>query len=203
MQKQQSAGTPRDRLLAAAVACLQDKGYAHTSARDLATASGTHLASIGYHFGGKEALLNAALAECFRAWSERVEQAVSAAPGADPREQLKLALAAMIDAFDEMRPAIVGCIEAFPPALRSAELRTQLTVHLAETRKTGAALISWCCAEAGVDLSVPAEIMASVLIALTEGLMLQWLLDPAATPSADQVLQALGALASFIAPHPQ
>ncbi|TQK42497.1 TetR family transcriptional regulator [Streptomyces sp. SLBN-118] len=199
----QPSESPRERLLAAAVTCLQEKGYAHTTARDLATVSGTHLASIGYHFGSKEALLNAALAECFRTWTRRVEQAVSAAPAASPREQLKLALTAMIDVFDEMRPTIIGCVESFPPALRSAELRTQLAAHLAETRKSGAALITWSCTEAGLDLPVPAEVMASILIALSEGLMLQWLLDPVGTPTADQVLQALGALAPFLAPDPR
>ncbi|MGW3149651.1 TetR/AcrR family transcriptional regulator [Streptomyces sp. NPDC001177] len=200
---QQSSESPREKLLAAAVSCLQDKGYAHTTARDLATASGTHLASIGYHFGSKEALLNVALAECFRTWTARVEQAVSAAPAAGPRDRLKVALTAMIDVFDEMRPAIVGCVEAFPPALRSTELRTQLAAHLAETRKSGAALITWSCAEAGLELPVPAEVMASILIALSEGLMLQWLLDPAATPTADQVLRTLGALAPFLASDQQ
>ncbi|MEU1405611.1 TetR family transcriptional regulator C-terminal domain-containing protein [Streptomyces sp. NPDC005728] len=130
-------------------------------------------------------------------------QAVSAAPAASPRDQLKLALTAVIDAFGEMRPAIIGCVEAFPPALRSAALRTQLAVHLAETRQSGAALITWSRAEAGLALPVPAEVMASILVALSEGLMLQWLLDPAGTPTADQALQALGALAPFLAPDPQ
>jgi hypothetical protein len=42
------------------------RGYARTTARDLAAESGANLASIGYHFGSKEALLNEALAEGMR-----------------------------------------------------------------------------------------------------------------------------------------
>ena len=39
----------KEDLLAGAVACLREKGYAHTTARDIVAASGTNLASIGYH----------------------------------------------------------------------------------------------------------------------------------------------------------
>ena len=37
----------REDLLAGAVQCLREKGYAHTTARDIVAASGTNLASIG------------------------------------------------------------------------------------------------------------------------------------------------------------
>src|SRR5581483_4854381 len=76
MTSERPTGSHRDRLLAAALTCLQDRGYAHTTARDLVAASGTNLRSIGYHFGSKEALLDEALGECFRIWTSRVEQAV-------------------------------------------------------------------------------------------------------------------------------
>jgi AcrR family transcriptional regulator len=36
-------------------------GYARTTARDIVAASGTNLASIGYHYGSTQALLNAAV----------------------------------------------------------------------------------------------------------------------------------------------
>ena len=55
----------RDQLVKGAIKCLQTKGYARTTARDIATASGANLASIGYHFGSKEALLNEAMIRLF------------------------------------------------------------------------------------------------------------------------------------------
>ena len=51
----------KDDLLDGAKRCLYEKGYARTTARDIVAASGTNLASIGYHYGSKENLLNAAL----------------------------------------------------------------------------------------------------------------------------------------------
>src|SRR6185436_12372418 len=46
--------------------------YARTTARDIVAASGTNLASIGYHYGSKEALLNQALIEATGDWGEEM-----------------------------------------------------------------------------------------------------------------------------------
>ena len=53
----------RERLLAGAKRCLYERGYSRTTARDMVEAAGTNVASIGYHSGWKEALLNAATME--------------------------------------------------------------------------------------------------------------------------------------------
>lgn len=65
-------------LLAAARTCLLNKGYADTSVRDLIGESGTNLASINYHFGSKEALLNQALFDLNGEWGELLFGAVAA-----------------------------------------------------------------------------------------------------------------------------
>lgn len=57
----------RELLLEAAIESLQTNGYARTS-RDLVALSGTSPASIGYHFGSKEHLLNVAVTEAFQRW---------------------------------------------------------------------------------------------------------------------------------------
>ena len=60
----------RERLLQGASRCLQEKGYAETTARDIAAASGANLRSIGYHFGSTKSLLLAAISLNFRRWLE-------------------------------------------------------------------------------------------------------------------------------------
>ncbi|MFE3187699.1 helix-turn-helix domain-containing protein [Nocardia sp. NPDC059240] len=57
--------------LAGARECLFGKGYARTTVRDIATASGVSMAAVGHHFGSKEALLTAALGEATREWGWR------------------------------------------------------------------------------------------------------------------------------------
>lgn len=60
----------REDLLEGAKRCLLEKGYARTTARDIVAASGTNLASIGYHYGSKEALLNLAFLKVTEEWGE-------------------------------------------------------------------------------------------------------------------------------------
>ena len=51
----------REDLLESARRCIVEKGYARTTARDIAGGAGVSLAAIGYHFGSKEALMTEAL----------------------------------------------------------------------------------------------------------------------------------------------
>jgi AcrR family transcriptional regulator len=191
----------REKLLAGALVCLRDKGYAHTTARDLVAASGTNLKSIGYHFGGKEALLDEALGQCFRAWTTHVERAVfDPFTAQNPRDFLERALAALIDAFEEMRPIIVSCVEAYAPALRSAVLRDKLAAGYAESRRAGVDMVRRACADLGIDPPFDPDALVSVLIAISDGLMLQWLVDPDSTPDARRVLDVLAGLSVLATP---
>ncbi|MET7423907.1 TetR/AcrR family transcriptional regulator [Dactylosporangium sp. NPDC005555] len=66
----------KEKLLDGALQCLLDKGYARTTARDVASAAGVSLAAIGYHFGTTDALLNAALDQALEAWGGALEAAL-------------------------------------------------------------------------------------------------------------------------------
>src|SRR5262252_2857415 len=69
----------REALLAGAKRCLIEKGYAATTARDIAAASGVSLAAIGYHFGSKDALLNQAVFESIGEWGQDLQDTLAAA----------------------------------------------------------------------------------------------------------------------------
>ncbi|MEU6785825.1 TetR family transcriptional regulator C-terminal domain-containing protein [Nonomuraea angiospora] len=193
------AGGYRERLLAGAVSCLQEKGYARTTARDLVAASGTNLASIGYHFGGKDALLNEALAEFFDQWIAQVERAMFGSEPGSAREMLERAMTELVDRFSELRPQLVVFVEGYPAALRESVLRERLAESYARCRRAGADMVRRAVAQFDIELPVAPEVLVSVLVAITDGLLLQWLLDPAATPDARQVVDSLAALSSLIA----
>ncbi len=182
----------REKLLRAALTCLRDKGYARTTARDLVAASGTNLASIGYHFGGKDALLNEAIAGGFRAWTAEIERTTFAEDDATGPERLERSLAAMIDRFEELRPFLVSFVEAFPQAVRSPELRTRMAQAYEEARTAGAEMVLRAVDAGGMAFPREhAETLSSLVTAVGDGLMLQWLLDPDRVPSSRQVMEAL------------
>lgn len=117
-----------------------------------------------------------------------------------PRVQLESALSAVIDSFEELRPLVIACVEAIPPAIRSTVLRERLAVGYARGRDSGNQMLTRAFAEHGVGLPAALTALPSVIIALCDGLMLQWLVDPTSTPSAAETMDALAALAPLLAP---
>src|SRR5205823_5298453 len=102
----------REQLVKGAIKCLRTKGYAHTTARDIAAASGANLASIGYHFGSKEALLNEAMIRLFSRRNWRIGDATFAGKDATPLERMRTLFAAADAVFAAPRPLFISFVEA-------------------------------------------------------------------------------------------
>src|SRR4051812_29360023 len=80
----------REKLLDGALQCLLEKGYAATTARDIAGAAGVSLAAINYHFRTTEALLNEALQRALEQWGDEMERALrGAADVQNPAERFE------------------------------------------------------------------------------------------------------------------
>jgi AcrR family transcriptional regulator len=189
----------RARLLEAAILCLQEKGYARTTARDLVAASDTNLASIGYHFGSKEKLLNLAVAEAFQRWLKPLI-ALAAEPGpATPLERLQRSLAGVIETLDENRPLIAACLEAWAQMARSEELAAEMRASYDDFHRTIAATTKEAFAAVGAE-DVDVDPLAALIIALFDGLLVQWQLDPSWALSAERLASAAqGALTGLVA----
>jgi AcrR family transcriptional regulator len=97
----------KEKLLDGALACLLDKGYARTTARDVASAAGVSLAAIGYHFGTTDALLHAALDQALERWGAALETALRGAtePAADPADRFVAVWTRIIESV-EAQPAL-------------------------------------------------------------------------------------------------
>lgn len=178
----------REALLAAARRCLLERGYTRTTARDLVAASGTNLASIGYHFGSKEALLHGALQQCFDEYIDQVARIVFADPGATPLQRVQASWEALVSMSEQYRPLMVAFFEALAQAERVPQLKAQLAECYERLRATVAGMVRTAVA----DLPEPVvRQVASFLIAVYDGLQLQWLLDPQRAPDPGQLMAAL------------
>jgi AcrR family transcriptional regulator len=187
------AGGHREALLDAAKRLLRERGYANTTARDLVASSGTNLGSIGYHFGSKEALLNEALAELFADWTRRLTDASRAEPDAGPLEQAAASWIELLAAMPESRPLLQAFVDSLGPATRSPELREQLAGHYRESRRVVAQTVADALGPAAVSQGADPNVIASFFIAIADGLVIQFLLDPAACPTGEQLVAVLGA----------
>ncbi|MGE5283154.1 MAG: TetR/AcrR family transcriptional regulator [Chloroflexota bacterium] len=189
----------RERLLEAAIQCLQEQGYARTTARDLVAASGTNLASIGYHFGSKEGLLNVAVAEAFQRWLKPLV-ALAAEPGpATPLERLQRGMAGVADSLEENRELVAAALEAWAQLPRSEHLRATMKAGYEDFHRAIAATVRDAFAETGAS-EVDADALATLIIALFDGLLVRWALDPADPPDVERLAAAAqGALAVLAA----
>jgi AcrR family transcriptional regulator len=180
----------RDQLLEGAVQCLKTKGYARTTARDIAAAADANLASIGYHFGSKEALLNQAVVHISNEALRRSAEAAFAAEADTPLGRMAASWVAMLDSFAGDEGSLRVFFEAASQSQATPELHETMAAQYRRQRDDIAEMVR---ATLGADSEADLRVVASFLIAVYDGFALQWLLDPKDTPSGEQLTSALGA----------
>jgi len=190
----------RDQLLAAARRLLEERGYAHITTRELVAASDTNLASIGYHFGSKAALLNAALDACFQDYAGQLASLVMAEPQATPLQRAAATWVTTLEQMPERRTILQAYVEALAQALRSPQLRGQLAEHYRRARIMVAELVAVSLGEGSDPADPRCSAVATLVIAACDGLALQWLLDPDGAPSADDLAAGLAAVVAASVP---
>lgn len=195
--------TNRESLLEAALVALQEKGYAETTARDVARGAGVSLGAIGYHYGSTQDLLDAALAEGVRRWFEPLI-GLLAQPLAPSLTLAQLApmLDGLADTLNGHRPLVIGYFEALLRAERSPALRTSLATdfHALRTALTGA-LADLLSRQPAAGVPDP-QTAASLLMATIDGLIIQWLLDPTKLPTGQLIVDTLHRAAALVAIDP-
>jgi AcrR family transcriptional regulator len=185
----------RAALLEGAIECIQNKGYTRTTARDIVAAAGSHLPSINYYYGSKDALMDEALVESAHRWLVLLTSVAAETSSRDPWEWLEAVGTQLLRASDENRPLLVAFLEARAQAERSEELRRRLAQEIEDYRLAIIRLAEPLLPpEATADASVP-EGFATLLLALAEGLMTMRLLDPERSPAWEDVLRSAQLLA--------
>ncbi|MBV9381723.1 MAG: TetR/AcrR family transcriptional regulator [Streptosporangiaceae bacterium] len=185
----------REELLAAAKRCLIEKGYARTTARDIAAASGVSLAAIGYHFGSKDALMNQAVYESIGDWSEEVRHALAAEGtlGAEPLQRFESIMGRTIDSFGGSgRGLWAAQLELMSLLGHNDELRAFLAGVQHDAAMGLAELFL------GIDPARDAEsarMAGAVLHALFIGVLVKWFMDPKQALSAHELAEGVRIIA--------
>ena len=169
---------------------MRESGRGDITARDLVAASDTNLGSISYHFGSKDALLDEAAKLVFEEWAQTVARTIGADPDAPPARRLARSLELILDDFDAMRPYFLGFIQIVAGSERSPKTREQLVAHYRKQRDTVTEMIAESLGD-GIDPE-DARHIASLLMSVSDGLMLQSLIDPDSAPTGRQLTLALG-----------
>src|SRR5262249_20459715 len=188
----------REALLAGAKRCLIEKGYARTTARDIAASSGVSLAAIGYHYGSKDALMNQAIYELIGEWGEQVERALSAEGtlGAAPPRRFRSVMEQTIESFNGPERGLwTAQLELMGAVEHNEELRTFLAGVQRDAAMGLADLFL------GIEPDQDPEVTrkaGSVLHALLIGIIVKWFMDPKQALSARELTDGLRIIAEHM-----
>jgi AcrR family transcriptional regulator len=185
----------REDLLAGAKRCLIEKGYARTTARDIAAASGVSLAAIGYHFGSKDALMNQAVFESVGEWADELQKILTAQGAADVSQlqRFELIMRQILHAFAGPDR---GLWTAQLELLALAQHNYELHAFLASIQGFAASGL----AELFLGINpehdpASARSAGAVLHAFFIGLIAKYYLDPDGAPSASELADGMRVVA--------
>ncbi|GGW74572.1 TetR family transcriptional regulator [Streptomyces lucensis JCM 4490] len=177
----------REDLLEGAKSCLLEKGFARTTARDIVKASGTNLASIGYHYGSKDALL----AQAYVALVEGMSGAFDAGAGPEGApgslERFRWVWSRIADTMREP-----GSVWRLSMEVMTIEL-PGVRAHLAAAqREGGRGLVALLMGMPEEEVSdEAADTLGRFYLTLMTGLIAQWTFDPETAPDGEALTEGL------------
>jgi AcrR family transcriptional regulator len=183
----------REDLLEGAKRCLLEKGFLRTTARDIVKESGTNLASIGYHYGSKDALLAQAYVALVETTGHRFDPggagdgSLAKRPGS--LERFHEVWTHIVNAVGESRAIWMLSFELIVQGDRMPEVRRMLVEAEEQGRSGLLPLFN----------GVPEEEQGKDVIdtegrfyqTLLQGLMVQWLFNPETATDATQLTEGL------------
>jgi AcrR family transcriptional regulator len=183
----------KEDLLAGAKKCLREIGYAKTTARDIVAASGTNLASIGYHFGSKEALMTQAIIEMLGEWGEGFNLPPDDGTSSYA-QRFERHWHAISETIRHDPQLAIASFENAATAARMPELKAIISVGQEAARDGFAEDFASHDADEATQRAV-----GSLMLAVTSGVISQFLIDPAKTPSSQDIVKAFRYIADAFA----
>ncbi|OEJ33868.1 TetR/AcrR family transcriptional regulator [Streptomyces subrutilus] len=189
----------REDLLEGAKKCLVEKGFVRTTARDVVQASGANLASIGYHYGSKDALLGQAFTALTQELGEVFQDGLEGEGGS--LERFRAVWEGLLAHRETAGPVWSASLEVALAGDRMPQLRELLAASQAEGRRDLVAMLTGTPREEVTERE--ARTLGSFYQALLNGLMVQWLLDPKSAVGAEEFTEGMRAAAAALArPEP-
>ncbi|CAM5589872.1 TetR family transcriptional regulator [Streptomyces avidinii] len=168
-------------MLEGAKKCLVEKGFVRTTARDIVKASGANLASIGYHYGSKDALMTEAFIAVVQEWGDQFSAGMQGEGGS--LERFRSVWDGVHAGHERSGPIWAASMEIALTRDGLPELRELLAASQGEGRKGLASMFTGVPEEELGEEDL--RTTGAFYQALLNGFMLQWLFDPAsaATPA--------------------
>jgi AcrR family transcriptional regulator len=179
LTREESRARTRARLLESAAILFAERGFYGTSVEDIAERAGFSRGAFYSNFEHKADLFLALLDERLGSELQALEETLAGEDGQ----------AAFLDLLrqgggrrSEPREWTLLLAEFWLHVMRHPELAPKLAARQQAMRAAVARLVERHCTQLGITLPVPATELASVMLAVDDGLKLQEDLDPTAVP---------------------
>ncbi|MFI6146296.1 TetR/AcrR family transcriptional regulator [Streptomyces sp. NPDC051109] len=177
----------REDLLEGAKKCLAEKGFVRTTARDIVNASGANLASIGYHYGSKDALLTQAFIAMVEEWGDSFTPDVTGEGGS--LERFRSVWDGMIGQRDRAAPVWAASLEIAMNRDRLPELREMVVSSEGEGRKGLTEMFTGIPEGQLEERDI--RTLGGLYQALVAGMMVQWLYSPENAVTAEELTEGM------------
>ncbi|MEV0985764.1 TetR/AcrR family transcriptional regulator [Streptomyces sp. NPDC049949] len=177
----------REDLLEGAKKCLAEKGFVRTTARDIVSASGANLASIGYHYGSKDALLSQAFISMAEEWGDSFKPDVTGEGGS--LERFRSVWDGMIGQRDQAAAMWTASLEIAMNRDRLPELREMVVSSEGEGRKGLTEMFTGIPEGQLEERDV--RTLGGLYQVLVAGMMVQWLYNPENAVTAEELTEGM------------
>ena len=175
LTRAEAKGRTRERLLDAAAQTFARKGYAGATVEEIAEAAGYTIGALYAHFGGKQELF----LELMSSRASRRRTAVAEILGADDGRDPVDALAEFLERTGSPDPDVMALwAEFWLYAVRNPDAMGALIAQRREQVDALAGLVSAAMERRGAPPGVSARAVATVALAMFQGLMRQRRIDP-------------------------
>ena len=174
MSKQDVAAERKEQIVRATVECITKHGYHNFSMQDVARTAGVSKGIIHYYFLNKDELMMCVLDKV----AGDIERVLSEEMGSitDPWRRMEIFIEVCFDIVRSTKEYYQVNMDFWTQINQKEEIRKVIAAHYAKFREAAAVVV-----QDGVDKGafkkVDASAYASYVIAVIDGLSLQWLFD--------------------------
>ncbi|GLI28313.1 hypothetical protein ARHIZOSPH14_25550 [Agromyces rhizosphaerae] len=192
-----SAADRREALVRAALRVVARRGLARATTRAIVAEAGMSLASFHYAFASRDELVDALVEHVVGA--EGTAVLVDELPGADVGDVVRLGLRRYLEHLRGDPDAEQAMLELTQHALRDPERHDVARRQYERYHELAEASLTAAAASAGVRWTRPVRDIARLLVAMTDGITMTWLVtrdDEAAEAAIDLLADTIGRAAA-------
>ena len=177
MPRKSVAPERREQIIEALFQCLAENGHESVTVKDIAKKAGLHYGVIHYYFKSKDEIVSAMAEATILKYNRLLSEQAQSIPSAS--EKLQVSLEFLVDEFIFNKRLNRVFYNLVQMAFENKTVRSALRKQLRAYRRSVAEVLEEGVKNGEFKVNNPVR-SASLMVALIEGMALQWVIEPKA-----------------------